>query len=308
MVAAAVATVLGVLSLTVFYKKQSTWTIRLLACVVALGIWISAQIYKEFTGEGWDDVARHYIALGTCHFLTVCKHHPHVSNDDRVIADTTETIKFDPRKLPLAYINRANAYLAKRDSLAAIDDYSEAIKLDPKIAAAYAGRAKAYRSRGRDDLAIPDYDQLISLDPALAVAYLNRAEAYLDHGDDNRAILDYGLAIQLDSHLPVAYANRAWLYLKKSDYRNAIADATEAIKINRRMAVAYGNRALAYVRKSDYENAIADYEEARRLDPKMGDAFAGRAYFEEGNSFIYHDRAIPLSNEMTVAYASRGTP
>jgi hypothetical protein len=56
---AAVAAVLALLAFNVVLKDEAPLLRRLLSVVIALAVWISAQLYKEFTGEEWDDVARH---------------------------------------------------------------------------------------------------------------------------------------------------------------------------------------------------------------------------------------------------------
>ena len=60
---AAIAAVLTVLSVP-SGKRRS-----IIAFMVGLAVWVSALVYKQITGEGWDDVARHYVvcsALGIC--------------------------------------------------------------------------------------------------------------------------------------------------------------------------------------------------------------------------------------------------
>ncbi|HEV8693486.1 MAG TPA: tetratricopeptide repeat protein, partial [Lysobacter sp.] len=55
-------------------------------------------------------------------------------------------------------------------------------------------RAIAYQRKGELDRAIQDYDQAIGLDPSGATAYYNRGVAYGSRGDWDRAIQDYDQA------------------------------------------------------------------------------------------------------------------
>lgn len=73
LLAAAVAAVLALLAFNVVLRDAAPRLAKFLSLIVALAVWISAQLYKEFTGEGWDDVARHYVALGTCRAFALCK-------------------------------------------------------------------------------------------------------------------------------------------------------------------------------------------------------------------------------------------
>jgi tetratricopeptide (TPR) repeat protein len=73
-----------------------------------------------------------------------------ISGCTRIINGGAETT----HNRALAYVNRAGAYLNKGDNDRAIADASEAIRLDPKIAAAYVIRAGAYSNKGDNDRGI----------------------------------------------------------------------------------------------------------------------------------------------------------
>ena len=56
----------------------------------------------------------------------------------------------------------------------AIVEFSEAIRLDPKLAAAYAGRARARGEKQELDKAFADANDAVRIDPTLADAYVIR--------------------------------------------------------------------------------------------------------------------------------------
>jgi len=58
-----------------------------------------------------------------------------------------------------------NAYFDKRDYDRSLADYSEAARLDPKLAIAVHNRGLVYREKGMVDQAIADYSEAIRLDP-----------------------------------------------------------------------------------------------------------------------------------------------
>jgi tetratricopeptide (TPR) repeat protein len=67
------------------------------------------------------------------------------------------------------YNTRGNRYLEVRQLSRAIDDFGEAIRLDPKYAVAYGNRALAYKLQGNKVKAIKDFEKFITLtsDPRL---------------------------------------------------------------------------------------------------------------------------------------------
>ncbi len=72
----------------------------------------------------------------------------------------------------------------------AIDNYSKAIKINPKLAKAYNNRGVAYIWKKKYYLAIADFSKAIELDPKNGKAYNNRAIAYSYEGETDKALKD----------------------------------------------------------------------------------------------------------------------
>src|ERR1700693_1912285 len=106
--------------------------------------------------------------------------------------------------LATAYLNRGVAYATAHDVDRAFDDYSEAIRLDPKNTTAYTGRGGLYLRKGDVDHAIADYNEVIQIDPGLAFGFYNRGNAYAVMSDFDRAISDLDEAIRLDPRFTLA--------------------------------------------------------------------------------------------------------
>jgi len=190
------------------------------------------------------------------------------NNYDAAIQELTEAIRLDPN-MAEAYAYRARSYngINPPNRNQALADANSAIRLNPRLAMGYYARGRTYRYMNDNDRAIADYTESIRLDPNFATAYYNRGNAYLDKNDYDRAIADYTQSIRLDPNDADAYYNRGYAYGNKNDYDRAIADYTEAIRLNPNYSSAYNNRGNAYLAKRDYDRAIADFNQALRLNP-----------------------------------------
>ena len=184
--------------------------------------------------------------------------------NDKAIADYTEAIRLDP-KLAIAYNNRGLAYGNKGENDKAIADCTEAIRLDPKLALAYNNRGSVYYNKDENDKAIDDLTEAIRLDPKLAMAYNNRGLAFYNKGEDDKAIADCNEAICLAPKCVEAFVIRGLAYANKGDDDKAIADYTEVIRLNPKDAEAYHYRSIAYEKVGEHEKAQADITEAKRL-------------------------------------------
>lgn len=88
--------------------------------------------------------------------------------------------------------------------------------------------------------AIADYTEAIRLDPKLALAYYSRGLTSVKKADYDKAITDFTEVIRLDPKYSIAYYARGSCYTKKREYDKAIADFTEAILLNPKDSNAYG--------------------------------------------------------------------
>jgi len=177
-------------------------------------------------------------ARSTARDVAACEqskdHDAAVAGCTRIIDDS----KVKPKGHAAAYYNRGNANSAKGDFAAAIADYDEAIKLDPKNARAIANRGTAHSESGDADAAIADFDAAIKRDPRLASAYFNRANTYAAKGEAGRAIADYTAALRYDRRNVNAYIARGALHLAGGAATRARADMALAARLERRNAYA----------------------------------------------------------------------
>ncbi len=116
------------------------------------------------------------------------------------LEDFTEALKLQPASAGLL-IARGHVHFVRGDAASAIADFTEALRLNPSSASALNQRGLAYRRSGDTEKAIADYTAAIALNPVYALAYNNRGYAYEALGRKDDAIADFRSALLLDASL-----------------------------------------------------------------------------------------------------------
>jgi len=182
---------------------------------------------------------------------------------DRAIEDFNQAIRLDPENA-WAFANRGNAYFNTRQPERALQDYDQALKLNPAgYATLFYGRGAIYSGMGDPERAIAEFDQAIRLQPEFPEAFNNRGIAWFDTGQYSRAIDDYGQALHFRPDYPSALHNRANAYAAKGQYDPALEDYNKAIGLQP-LPTALRNRGNVYRAKGEYEKALEDLNAAIR--------------------------------------------
>ncbi len=176
------------------------------------------------------------------------------------------------------YLFRGIAYFAAKNLDLALADFDQAIAMNPECADCHRFRAITLDASGDHDAAMDDFNQAISLDPDNAFAYNDRGYSYWEHGDLDGALADVTQAMALNSRCASCYNLRGLVYMALENVESAIADYSQAIDLDSRYAVYYTNRGDAYSTQEDYDLAIADFTQAIDLNPQDARAYVQRGY------------------------------
>jgi tetratricopeptide (TPR) repeat protein len=182
------------------------------------------------------------------------------------------------RTPPAAFFNRGNAHSRQGEYDLAIQDFDQAIKLDPRYADAFNSRGMSYHSKGQNDRAIQDFDQAIKLDPSLVSAFFHRGTAYSAEGQHERAIQDFDQAIRLNPNYGSALSNRCLSRATIGRLQDALSDCNAALWLrpNRGRATTLNVRGITYLKLKQLDAAIADFDAALKLAPHSASSLYGR--------------------------------
>jgi S1-C subfamily serine protease len=189
----------------------------------------------------------------------------------QAIKEFSQAIQLNP-KYGIAYFMRAVTYKLLRDYQLALNDYSQAIAIDPQDADNYLVRARLrYDNLFDKKGALADYNQAIAINPKYVLAYNERGRLREYLNDNPGALADYNQAIALSPKSSVAYGNRANIKRGLGDKKGALADYNQAITLSPKWASIYFNRAGLKVGMKNQAGAIADYRQAARLYRQQGE-------------------------------------
>lgn len=213
--------------------------------------------------------------------------------------------------LASVYNNRGTGFYAIRDLERAIQDFTQAIRLNPNSAEAFLKRARTYRDMKNYGRTIQDLDVVLQFTPKDAEILVMRGDAKRFSGDNEGSIPDYDLAIKIDPKNATAFFDRGVAYSNLNDHDRAIEDYTQNLRLNPDAIGALYNHGIAYSEKGDSRRAIQDYDRTIQLNPNHDRAFYSRgisyrALGDVDRAIQDYDRAIQLNPRDIDSYFSRG--
>jgi tetratricopeptide (TPR) repeat protein len=173
-----------------------------------------------------------------------------------------------------AYVARGEVLQLSGDHAAAIQDFKDAVKLDPTSPRPWVGLGNVYSALSDYSHAFENYDRAMSLAPDDPVVNDNRGTALESLGRHEEAIAAFSRAILRDPHDTSALSNRAMAYLAVKRQDLAIADLNEVIRAAPSNALNYYDRGTAYELNGEIDSAESDYREVVSRLPSFAPALA----------------------------------
>jgi tetratricopeptide (TPR) repeat protein len=206
------------------------------------------------------------------------------SDLDAALQDFDEAIRLQPN-FEKALAGRGYARAIKLNLDGAISDLTEAIRLDPNDAETYWERATALSLRKEKQKAIEDLDQALRLKPDWPRALAMRGDVRADLHDFPAAIADFERAIAVGGDNPIllyqALGGRcAARTWTGANLDEALADCNRAIQLQPSIAIGYNARAYLRIRLRQYGEALSDCQQSIALSPTLADGYYLRGIVE----------------------------
>ncbi len=192
--------------------------------------------------------------------------------------------------------NRGGARLDIGRNLAALDDFDQALAIEPNMFEAMTGRARALIGLGRWREGVAQFDRALAQRPRDANALMGRGAAYLSAGNASAALADFDRALRAAPKDLDARYNRGVAKLQLGDKKGAAADFSRVIQANPNDAGAHLMRARTRIGDRDTQ-ALADYQRALSLSPEWA-----LAWFERGRLFDRLGRTEQANRDFRRAY------
>jgi tetratricopeptide (TPR) repeat protein len=179
----------------------------------------------------------------------------------------TYVIEKEPARIPVAYNNRGLAFFTMGETDRAIEDYHQAIAMDPQHAEAHSNLGVALFKKGLVNEAIREFQIAIRFSPGLVNAHRNLAPALYRSGRIEEALEQYLIVTRLRPDDASAHADLGAAYGAMGSYNKAIEHFQIAIRLRPDFADAHYNLGIAYQTKGLMDQAIEHLEAAARLNP-----------------------------------------
>ncbi len=170
---------------------------------------------------------------------------------------------------PYVPFNLAAALLEADRPEESIGYFNQALRIDPKDTRAHYKLGIALLKTGQPGNAIEHFEQVVQIDPTDADARVLLGSVLYDQGKGQEAMRQWEQALQVKPAFAEAHYNMANAFLREGRFNEAITHYDEALRIKPEYAEAHCNVAIALERVGRLQDAIEHYEQALLLRPDL---------------------------------------
>ena len=232
-------------------------------------------------------------------------------NYEEMVVFMEQATRAEPQSADTYYFV-GEAYLLLDEPDQALFAYEKAIETNPNFAPAYLGRARAMSALDPEFDVEADLTQAVILDPDLAAAHLELTAFYLSIGNYDQALEALEIAEKLAPESPLIYAYRSQAYLGTGENKLALEAAQQAYELDQTILSVYltlGNLHLISGNAEEASHFLEIYLRYMKNDSNAWAAY-GRALFEGEDQFEEamqaFDLALTLDENSFIALLYRG--
>ncbi|SNQ62332.1 tetratricopeptide repeat protein [Candidatus Methanoperedens nitratireducens] len=172
----------------------------------------------------------------------------------------------------------------------AVEEFREALRLDPGYIEVHNNIAVTCSKMGLVEEAINELETAIRLKPGYAEAHSNLGNIYAALGRYEEAVRELETALRCNPGYAGAHNNLGNIYAEQGRMQDALREFREAVRLSPDHALVHNNLGNIYAEQGMYEDALREFQEALRLAPEFPEAYcaAGLAYYNLGS----YERAI----------------
>jgi tetratricopeptide (TPR) repeat protein len=209
------------------------------------------------------------------YYLTRGKIYQKQGNLNEALNEYNEAISLEPENAESLYC-RGDVLGDIQQFDEALLDLNKAILLKHNYGDAILLRGEIYEKKHSYDDALLDYDTVIGIEPYRIKAYEGRGNIFRKTNQLEKALLDYNFAIGLDPENVDVLNNRGNTYADLGLYNEALGDYEKVIQKEPGDPMVYYNRATVFFALQQYDDALADYNNAIHLNPNYKQAYSNR--------------------------------
>jgi tetratricopeptide (TPR) repeat protein len=164
------------------------------------------------------------------------------------------------------YNLKGSIYYEQDDYPAAIEWYTQAIKLKPEDEAGYEGRGDAWFYDKKIDSALLDFEKAASLDKKLPYPEERIGDCYYEKEQYDKSIIYHQKALQIDPSYKYAWVSIDYCYTKMNKYDLAIEACKKALAIDSTYDSALGDLGWNYYCVGRFDDCITYSYKALKYD------------------------------------------
>jgi len=168
-----------------------------------------------------------------------------------------------------SFVRAGNEFFKAGDTDNAIQEYQNALELNPDNAEAHCGLAYALEQKDMLQESVNHLLEAISAEPNRVDARYNLGQAMARQGRLDEAVSHFSLVVQLAPDHIKAHGNLGSILLAQGEVRPATAHLFEAVRIDPNNAGTQYSLALALTDQRRLDEALEHYSKAVRLQPDI---------------------------------------